>query len=385
MDLAGQKRQRIVTLDIMRGYFLIMIIINHLYFFPSIYELITGRGELWVSAAEGFFLISGMLVGYIYTRKMAQDAPSAVKRIYKRVFILWIWAAILTTISLAWAHTADGRPLKEGFWWRPEPLEYIYKVLTLQYNYGWADFLQYYVLFMLFAPLAVWLCIKRKAWLVVLISVLIWAFRGQNFNMAWQLLFMCGIVIGYYLPRIEGWYRTRSEQGRKRIAWAIAVPALITLVASIAIMHGPHFIGFLFGDNTSASLQHLQNNLLSWRAESLPHTDKWSLAPARLALIALWFSALYLLVRTNEARIDKWTFGVLRTIGEVSLLVYGVHALVILGMHMYFGVEGYGFIGNTLITSVIIAAFYFGVKYRLRAKSALKAGVHKLRSLRYTH
>jgi len=385
MDRAGQRRQRIITLDIMRGYFLVMIIINHLYFFPSIFELITGRGELWVSAAEGFFLISGMLVGYIYTRKMAHNTSDAVKRIYKRAFLLYIWAAILTTISLIWAHTADGRPLKEGFWWRPEPLEYLYKVLTLQYNYGWSDFLQYYVLFMLFAPLAVWLCIKHKAWLVVLLSVLVWVFRGQNFNMAWQLLFMGGIVIGYYLPRIEAWYQARSDRGRKRIAWAIAIPAVITLLASIVVMHGPHLIGLIFGDNASTSLQHLQNNLLSWRAESLPHTDKWSLAPARLVLIGLWFTALYLLVRTNEARIDKWTFGFFRRIGEVSLLVYGVHALVILGMHMYFGMDGYGFIGNTLITAVILAAFYFGVRYRKQAKAWILATLHKLRRLVYTH
>lgn len=370
MDFAGQKRQRIVALDIMRGFFLFTIIVNHLYFFPSVFELLTGRGELWVSAAEGFFLISGILVGYIYTRKMRDNARAAIGKMFRRVGLLYFWAIALTTIALLWVHLDPGHPTKEGIWWQPNILEYIYKVMTLQYNYGWSDFLQYYVLFMLFAPLAVWLCVRGRAWLVLAASAMIWLFRGQNFDMAWQLLFMCGIVLGYYLPRIEGWWQARSEQGRRRAMWAIYVPAGLTLLASIFVVHGPGFIGLL-GSHAPAWLTSLQPQLLDWRGTAVPHTDKWSLAPARLVLVALWFGALYLLVRTNERRIDRLSFGFFRRIGEVSLLVYGIHSLVVLGVHMYMPAD-FGFIGNTVITAIILAAIYLAIRWRTSLRDIIR-------------
>jgi peptidoglycan/LPS O-acetylase OafA/YrhL len=367
MDFAGQKRQRIVALDIMRGFFLFTIIVNHLYFFPSVFELLTGRGELWVSAAEGFFLISGILVGYIYTRKIRENGRAAIGKMFRRVGLLYFWAIALTSLALLWVHLDPGHPTKEGIWWQPNILEYLYKVMTLQYNYGWSDFLQYYVLFMLFAPLAVWLCVRGKAWLAVAASVGIWLFRGQNFDMAWQLLFMGGIVLGYYLPRIEGWWNMRSEQNKRRATWALCVPAGLTLLASIVVIHGPGFITLL-GSHAPGWLTSFQPQLLDWRAASGPSTDKWSLAPARLVLIALWFSALYLFVRTNERRIDRLSFGFFRRIGEVSLLVYGIHSLVVLGVHMYVPTD-FGFIGNTTITAIILAAIYFAIRWRTRLRS----------------
>ncbi len=377
----SQRRQRIIALDIMRGFFLVVIIVNHLYFFPSIFELITGRGELWVSAAEGFFLISGTLVGYIYARKMSQDAKAAVKKILKRVIVLWFWAIVITTITLIWAHNVHDAYLKPGFWWQPPLGEYLYKVVTLQYNYGWADFLQYYALFMLFAPLALWLCLKHKAWLVLLISFAIWLFRGDNFIMAWQLLFMSGIVIGYYLPRIEGWWNTRETRTRKRLAWTIGTAAIVTLAVSVIIAHGPGFIANMPGA-FSEQLAGAQHTLSEWRTTMYPYFAKWTLAPLRLVLVALWFAALYLFVRTHEKQVDKYSLGVFRTLGECSLLVYGVHALVVYGAHIYIAApkDETGFIFNTILTAIILAGFYFGIRYRLVIKQALLAPITSVKN-----
>ncbi len=62
---AVEKRKRILTLDILRGGFLVAIIVDHLNQGPSLWYLLTGGGAMWVSPAEGFFAISGILVGYI--------------------------------------------------------------------------------------------------------------------------------------------------------------------------------------------------------------------------------------------------------------------------------------------------------------------------------
>ncbi len=57
--------KRIRAFDILRGYFLIVILINHIELYPSFFDFFTGRGRLLVSAAEGFFFMSGLLVGMV--------------------------------------------------------------------------------------------------------------------------------------------------------------------------------------------------------------------------------------------------------------------------------------------------------------------------------
>src|SRR5262245_56218398 len=55
-------RQRDRALDLLRGYLLCVILVDHIHWFPSLFEPLTGCGQLWASAAEGFLLISGFLV-----------------------------------------------------------------------------------------------------------------------------------------------------------------------------------------------------------------------------------------------------------------------------------------------------------------------------------
>src|SRR5438045_1113066 len=108
MTVQTLRRQRIVTLDILRGIFMLTMIVDHLHFFPGLFEWFTGRGELWVSAAEGFFLVSGLLVGYIYAPKMAQHLRSATLRIWRRAAVLYAVSVSLTTIGVLWAQHATG-------------------------------------------------------------------------------------------------------------------------------------------------------------------------------------------------------------------------------------------------------------------------------------
>ena len=49
---------RIITLDILRGYFILAIASVHLAYYPSLLGLFEGRGQLWVSEAEGFFFFA---------------------------------------------------------------------------------------------------------------------------------------------------------------------------------------------------------------------------------------------------------------------------------------------------------------------------------------
>ena len=83
-------RDRILALDLLRGYLLCVITIDHLFRFPGLFDLFTGRGQLWVSAAEGFFLISGILVGKIYGSKIAYNLRGETKKLWGRAGKLYL-------------------------------------------------------------------------------------------------------------------------------------------------------------------------------------------------------------------------------------------------------------------------------------------------------
>ena len=64
-SVGTQRRSRDLALDLLRGYFLVVIMIDHLRYAVNPLYLVSGRQSLWVTAAEGFVLISGFLVGML--------------------------------------------------------------------------------------------------------------------------------------------------------------------------------------------------------------------------------------------------------------------------------------------------------------------------------
>lgn len=82
----GKTHPRILAFDIMRGIFMTSIIINHLgsAFGISCFILLTGGGSLPASAAEGFFLLSGLMVGYVYGPRILLRTKPTFQKLWKR-------------------------------------------------------------------------------------------------------------------------------------------------------------------------------------------------------------------------------------------------------------------------------------------------------------
>jgi hypothetical protein len=55
----AHARRRDLALDIPRGYFLVVLMIDHVRFAMNPLYLVSGRHSLWVTAAGGVVLISG--------------------------------------------------------------------------------------------------------------------------------------------------------------------------------------------------------------------------------------------------------------------------------------------------------------------------------------
>lgn len=370
------KRPRILTLDILRGFLLCVILIDHLGLFPSPLELFTGRGVLWASAAEGFFIISGILVGYVYAPRMAADAKSATVKIWRRALVIYAGFVLVTLAMVLLGHLIPPPMNGSGLWQNPSIPHLLLQVFGLQYTYGWADFLRYYALFMMAAPLVLWLCIKRLAWVAVAATAALWLFRGENIWLAWQLLFMGGIVVGHYLPALQRRFGSLGETRTRAIRYGIYSVAGLTIIASALTERAAVFLTQTYGGFAAlpAQAQSVAATLYDAHIWIAPFIDKDSLAPIRLGVAIIWFTAIYLFIRHHEAGIEKRSHGFLRVIGENSLLVYIIEAFVIYLLLSVLAPD-LPVIINTLITTLALALIY--VVARFRSSARLAAGKTK--------
>ncbi len=348
------NRERILALDLLRGLFLIEIIVNHIAWHPSLLTFIGGGGQLPASAAEGFFTISGLLVGYLYGPRVLKERDKVFKKIWKRAALLYILATLFTLFYTAWAALEPGSAAHQTLYSR-EPWRFIVDTLTLRYAFGWAEFLNRYALFMLVAPFAVWLVAKGRAWIVAVASFLVWFFlrdveRFLPFS-PWQLVFMYGIILGYYLPHIEQWFRNLTPTTRRVLFAAVCSVALITYITSVWLF----VVVPLLPDSPFKDLY----------AQLVPLFDKNHLAPARIAIGIVWFAALYMTIRRYESWISRTTRGVIEVFGRQSLFVYTFHAFVLFIIDLYFAPPpGHSIIANTLVTLLVLVIIYIAAYYR---------------------
>ena len=78
-DAAGVVRPAYITaqgrdlrIDLLRGFFVFAMIVDHVRGASPLY-LLTGGNRFFVSAAEGFILLSGLMAGLIYRRRGRRD------------------------------------------------------------------------------------------------------------------------------------------------------------------------------------------------------------------------------------------------------------------------------------------------------------------------
>ena len=338
---------RIVSLDLMRGWFLVIIILDHLTYFPNGLTFLTGDSRLAVSAAEGFFIISGLVLGIVRGAKLrTQPLMAATRLLWKRTGTLYLTSIIVTMLSLliSWFFIDNKGvklplPLPDGNW-----LGLAWDIITLQQFYGWADYLRLYALFIAVAPGALWL-LRRGKWYIVLgLSLLVWALTPRPVSelyqpLTWQVLFFMAFALGYHLPEITARWQSWPLRRRRIIKRSIATLFVLTLFADAYVTFVAHGLGDGFHQALAAADTALDNQFL-----------KLDLPLPRLALSWLWFAGFFMLFRRFEDRIKRWLGWILLPFGHNSLYVYTMHAFVILVMHLFVAPDYY--ISDFYFTSV---------------------------------
>jgi hypothetical protein len=311
------RRPRDLALDLLRGYFLVVIMIDHLRYAANPLYLVSGHQSLWVTAAEGFVLISGFLVGMLRgDEARAAGLASATRHLLRRAGVLALWCAVLTIAfrTISWA---------TGYW--PDVpnadapgslLDYTLGAVVLRRTYGDHNLLAAYALFLAAAPLALAGMLRGMTWLVLGASLGLWAvaFRfnlvwsnSVQADLCWQLLFMIGVVAGFHHAALARRWTELSPRAR-RIVLAVAAAASVAIIA---------------GSLIRLPIQGLYRTRLEGYA-----FDRNRLGPARIACALVLVSSLYALVRAFEARLVPTIGKLFVPLGQASLYVYIVQSML---------------------------------------------------------
>ena len=365
-------KERILALDILRGYFILIIASVHLHYYPSLFGSFDGRGQLWVSEAEGFFFISGLLIGIIRKRDIIKRGlATASFKILQRGWKLYLTAAILSSLYLyTGRHAAaagingvkDGLNTSDSFW------HVLVQIFTLQYSYGWADFLVYYAAFMLIGPVVLWL-LKRRAWWAVLglsLAAWIWRWAGDHgvFNpfLQWQVYFFGGAVIGYYWDQIRGCFAALQAKRYRRLQNSvISLAAVLYVLAAVLVFipevfEGRQLPGGWPGQILGGIIHSSQN---SWYQNLLVDGRIGLLRPLVLLVTV---TGAYWWVRRHEGTIKRRLGWLLIPFGQNSLYVYILESVLLFIIPFLLPVGS--FVRNSLLELAIVVIVWLAVRQR---------------------
>ncbi|MBP8930676.1 MAG: OpgC domain-containing protein, partial [Paracoccus sp.] len=261
---------RIAALDMLRGYALVCIMLDHMPI--GVLRNVTLSNFAVFDAAELFVLLSGFLVGMVWVKVEARHGRwTAQKRFLKRAVQVWlalIIGAVLLALfsSLLFAlhmnHTAVW--FQYSRWIFEHPIGYLATVGLMWMQPNLMDVLALYVLLIATAPVTVPFLLRYPL-AALTVSAAIWFFAeplnalvpnqrpvpGLLFNpFGWQLLFFVGVAMGAFrsqiMPILLRWRGliTAAAVGILLFslaivtAWKIGEPAK-QVTQFLRIFHGP--------------------------------------------------------------------------------------------------------------------------------------------------
>jgi len=323
-----------VTLDHLRGFFIITIIVDHLSRFPSLFGLLSGKALVWVTAAEGFIAISGLLVGYVRGYKNRHLPLRTVSlTLLRRAGLLYAWSLIASIVYVAiiWyvplQGGAPGTPMAKGDW-----TEFLAQLVTMRYTFVWVYFLTLYAAFLAVAPLAVWLLRKNLAWVVGLGSFALlalgWVTKVEILQ--WQFLFFIPSIAGFYLETIMAWWRARTKAIKLAISLATVTVTLATIALSVIFTY--------YSASFTQLAQYVNTTLFA--------KDSISLLRATAAFV--WFTGYIFIFYALRNVITKAFNWLLIPVGTHSLTAYILHGLALCTVSLFTSSSD-NFVINTLL------------------------------------
>jgi hypothetical protein len=348
---AKPAKRRLVTLDLMRGYYVGVLTAIHLDYVPSLLGLVDGRGALLVSEAEGFFMISGLLVGMLRRRDLERHGLWRMTlSSWKRAAQLYIVAVPLTLLFTFIGRVAvehGHSQVKVGLDTSSSWPRLVYNAMTFHYTYGWADFLTYYVPMFLVAPLVVWL-LSKHLWPLILVAAYVGFWLPSHYDTAfyspflqWGVYFFIGAAAGYHWNDLKRLMSGLSPGWNRALRYSIIAATLAIYLAGLVLLYKPGLV------SSHGLYNHMfQNNRLGLLRPFA--------APISVA-------GTFLLVRRFEDALARTIGKVLIPFGRNSLYVYVAQSFIVFLAPFAFGPQ------NFLLNTLFDASMWCGVRTRFLA------------------
>jgi len=361
----------------LRGLAMIAVIVNHAGV-PSYYQALTVEGLGLVTGAEGFVLMSGVMVGLVYYRRMMRDGwwPSAKSlwtragRLYQVALATNVVVYLLKLANLfdmASLTTYWDSGLKKTFSLYGDhepPATFARNLLTLAHGPGQINILGLYVALLAAAP-GLLLLLRRRG--VLILAGLTWSLYLVQLRhpmmilpsqsektfplLSWQLLFVHGMLAGCYRDSLMSLFRGRYGL----LGCALIVAAAIAFWLLALQNPWPEAPGKI---------------RLSWIGEST-YYDIYQrffardiLGPGRFLNSLALAGTLYLVLTWLWAPSRRLLGWLLIPIGRSTLYVFVVHLAFVLAVENSGLIERNHLWVNTLAVTLIILTIGLMVRSR---------------------
>lgn len=288
-----------------------------------------------MSAAEGFVIISGLLVGYVRGYKNRREPLKDVSsKLIKRGLLLYLWM-LITTISLvamSWLLNFKGSiahfPEPKGDW-----IALITNALRFDYVHTLTHFLYLYAIFLILAPIAVWLLRIGKGWIIGVASLLLWWVGVINHIewLQWQVLFFVPVFAGFYLDTITAKLQQLQRKTRLLLQYGFISVTAIMLVISAALI-------------LPAEPGMFQHTLFS----------REPLTIERVILSFIWFIGLISLFQLLMPLLKRYLGWLLHVFGGHSLTAYIVHIFPLMLCQLLIGNTSNFWINSLLVIVCVL-------------------------------
>lgn len=353
--------KRIIVFDYIRGYLMLVILLNHLKLYPSFWQYFTGRGDMWISAAEGFFFVSGIMVGLIRggEYKKTGNFKLIAKKILSRAFKIYLvflgstlaallLMGIMNLIGINYAPATASvvkiKNINDTLW----------SFMTLYNIYGWTDFLKFYVIFLLFSVPLLWLLKIRMWYLVVGLAITFWfiprlaTFSFDTSYLYWGTYFVLGLASGFHYENIKKLYYSMPKK------FVVLIPAF-SIGLLVLLVSANWFTNFYRPPKDSSFINIVKTfTLYNWRSTEFTqiylHNNRSGIL--RLPVFLIYANGLFFVFKYLEGFIkDKldWLFG---EVGRNSLRIYVVGAIFTYIFRLW--IRDTAFIYNTVISGLYI-------------------------------
>ncbi|MFI7585089.1 OpgC domain-containing protein [Kocuria sp. M1N1S27] len=381
---------RDARIDMLRGMAIVFVVVNHVGL-TSLFQLLTQETIGMVSGAELFVLLSGAVLGLVYGPRVKDHLGDVVDRTTGRAWKLYVTALVVVLLIYGLSRlpfldatavttftdqgagaagagaagtTYDLYAGMEGLTQFPVSSHLIPAVFLLQIGPWQFNVMGLYVILLLLSPLVLAALVRGRAWLVLLVSLGLYAvgtttrirllpsqFEDSFPLLVWQVLFVLGMVAGYYRAQVVAWL---SHPSRRVLLWGCV---LLTVVFAVFSWTSPYFT-----NTYDVRLALLSDS--TFQAVYDGFFGRTYLQPGRLVNVLLIVISGYALLSAYWKPLERALGWFLIPMGQATLYVFILHVFLILAAANVPALQHGVLWLNTLAYVVILGLLWIMVRTR---------------------